>query len=258
MKIKCVSCLLLILFGLNTIIGQSEDLKKTVYLKDGSILKGIIVEDNDYFLKLLIETGDTLKIGYKNIISEQVQIQNKRIFKNELSFNTDRAFFKAGLRLATSEHTKYDIEGIIGLRLNQKWQGGLKLTFMSKDDVIGVQYIQPNFLSIGLYGRYNIIKGRPKMFLEGDVGYAMDVGSDRNFEGFGSFEYGGGFQASTSLGVHFATRSKLSWGLKVGVSYTRTTGDITTPDFSNQLRTTIRTVYFKNFIDPYFGFFLEF
>jgi len=65
-NLKTLLILSVAIFLSVTLSSQKKNLK-VVHLKDGTILKGEIIEDTDYKIKLVIGTGDTLDVGYKFI-----------------------------------------------------------------------------------------------------------------------------------------------------------------------------------------------
>lgn len=231
---------------------QDQPKKSQVELKDGSLLKGMIIEDTDYHIKLIIETGDTLTIGYKNILGTQQKRQ--RANRRSATHNYDGLFIGGGFNQYIHHDSPFGFSLIVGKHLNKKTSIGVEARFRLHEEFVGATYIAPNYAYGGAYLRQYFINEKLRFFADASLGYTIGTNSGTECCTI-SRDYNGGVQAAIGGGLQIATISPLSLVLKGGLTYSRTSGTSASFDNSNQ---TFESVYSKEYFIPYVSFGIEF
>ena len=240
---------LIFLLVVNLNLAQDTSTLHTVRLTDGSVLKGKIVEDTDYYIKIVIATGDTIQVGYKNILQSGYQAQKPKRPKREKIHTNQGIYGALSLGVTHFETTNLEIEGIGGYRINETYQIGLYSHFLNYNTNIGGFFVDPRYLSLGLYGRYNINQSDPRLFASGAVG----VGIPTNSVNFGTYieEYETAIFSRADVGIQFASRTSFSVHIKLGLIYLVNNGyvlsQVTPTDF-------VEVDYRKRFIKPAISF----
>lgn len=247
--IKAIICLILSSVQLSA---QSSEPRK-IHLKDGSILVGYVIEDNDYHVKLVMETGDTLTVGYKNIVTEsEIRVARKKTRVRPVH-KYDGVFVTAGYQRFLMNDQPHTASFIAGKRINCQTNVGIELGYRWHQEFIGGAFIEPQYATAAIYARRYILDvGIPRIFIDGSVGYAVPTNSIDGF--IVNFDYDGGILASLSGGAHIALRGPLSFVIKGGVTYSQTSGLIISEGGGN----TFRTNYSKDYLVPFVNVGLEF
>lgn len=246
---------MLLVYFCHLVHGQKNlESSDVVNLADGSILVGKIIEDTDYLVRIIIETGDTLTIGYKKIVQSQNKNRREK-FKVERTFIEGGYFAYLAIRSYLQSRSSTEVAVVLGKRISNQWNLGIALNYHEKEDFIEFSFINPGILNLGLYGRYNVYNGYPKIFIDGEAGYGFVVsGSGRSFDLF-ERNINGGAQGSLSAGVHFAGRKSVRWLVNAGVKYNDTNGNLHSFD---QFNGEVFIDYTKKYLSPYFGVGIEF
>ena len=243
---------LLILFSLvtNDLDGQSE--QKKIRLKDGSTLVGEVIEDTDYWIKMVIETGDTLTIGYKYI----AQTKSKRSSRSlkPFTFKDGDYLFNIGMRYLFESENTYEITMSAMRRFSNRLYAGISTSHLRREDIINDNYIDPNFLNLGASLRYDLFQKKQRIFLEGEFGYSWVTNQQFGFGPEPSF-IDGGWQGSLYTGIHFPSRQKIWWLLYGGIRMSKTSGQL--KGFSHFNGENL-TIYTKDYFSPFIGFKVEF
>ena len=226
--------------------------KKAVKLKDGSVLIGEVVEDNDYFIKIVIETGDTLQIGYKNIIEEGGTVYFKKE-KPPKYFKEGGLFAGFGMSYFLTEGGNYQFTGFLGKRIHPNWNLGFSMRFTRREDYIGVNYIDPHYFELSPFARYYITQTNPRVYVSGSVGYAISTNSE-SFQGFVR-EFRNGVVADANIGLHLSSRYKMRFLFQAGLNYQDTEGRI---QIFQPVVGEITTAFTKQYYTPTFGILVEF
>lgn len=246
------SLLFFLLFGATCLFAQDTSQHRVIHLNDGSVLSGEVIEDNEFLVKIVIETGDTLTIGYKFI--DQSGRMRKKKATGPVTYKDNAAFLALGYKqLFDFQHT-YELNIIGGYSLSPKWNIGLELGFMRRPDVIINTYIEPQFLNIGGHIRYNLRVQNPRIFLGGQFGYGIVTNDVPSFGSMRS-HIDGGIQGSAITGIHLASRGYARWLFFGGVNFSDSEGAISTFD---QFNGEVFIEYSKTYISPLLGVMLEF
>lgn len=255
----CRSALVICMLWTYTISSWAQGSEPTkVYLKDGSIMIGHILEDNDYFVRLALPAVDTLEIGYKLIASIGQAPSNQKLIRVKKPIVTPREgiFINLNSKLNTGirgSNNSLSPEIIIGHRLNKgKYNIGMVAEFKFFEFFTNFTSAENKFISTSLYGRlYWDYKKQRKWFGDGKIGYAWPTTTVERFQY--RHVYDGGLNGSLALGYHIPSRRRLSTILKVGVDYQKANGLIHT-----QFNGDIMTSYRQQYINGYLGLGIEF
>ena len=185
-------------------------LQDVVYLKDGSIYRGIIKEQNDEAAKIEIAGGSLIvisrdKINY--ITSETVVTSDGMIFQQRRSgyFNITTLGIPVGTRdpydyyyTGTNEITVgFSAQSIHGYRFCSSFLAGAGL---------GLDIIAHPMMRMFTEFRYEPLKNQVTPFCYLNSGYAIDLANEPESE-FQETKYKGGFAWGTGAGMRFNFRS---------------------------------------------------
>ncbi len=228
MNTLSITTLFILLISCSIAATSQKVLISEVHLKDGSVLKGQIIEDSDYYIRIYIPTLDTIQIGYKNI--DYIGAPPKRAFAGK---NRDRIVIKDkgwmmvvsnGYNyLRESDKWQYAPEFIIGNRLGKKINVGLSLGYTKFQYLSTVAGATNKIVALSGYGRYYFLK-KKRVFVDGQVGYGFALAEESN-EGY-LHQYKGGLHTKAGIGYHFHTNSDIAFLLRAGMGYQRVSGDI--------------------------------
>lgn len=192
---------------------SQETVRETVYLKNGSIIKGLVIEQvPDEFLKIQTADGSLFVFKMEEVAKitkeilpssgrkeRTVRISNKRPVNDIRGY---RGFVDMGYiaGLGTYGSDGIEINTSHGYQFNEHFfvGGGLGIHYHGDYDVATV----PVFVE----GRANFIKGRIAPFASVRVGVSAIVDDDEP----------GGFYFSPSVGARFAFRRNLALYLLTG------------------------------------------
>ena len=254
-QLHLLSLLLFIMISLiNTGIlhgQQSKAKQEKVYLKDGSILKGQILEDNEFFIKILINTGDTLEIGYKNIIPAEQYQRSEQIMAP--FYHDTGNFWNVVLKGQFIEDGGGELTIQYGKRWSSSFSAALGLGYLTRNENVQAYSFNSSYIHISPYARYYVKKEIPRLFFSASAGYALSVAGDGI--SFLDEEHSGGLTAHLSTGIHFASRNNLKWLIEAGVNYLNTSGSFSE---NNPWIGEIITSYSNKYLAPQLGIILEF
>jgi len=253
MKIRILLPIVILCLSSLVSFGQSES--KKLYLKDGSVIEGNILEDTDYYVKIISQYNDTLKIGYKLISRIGKPNKTKPPRREKIIKAKGIGIVGMGSYLIANDNSEDQMFttqiAVIKRILNGRGNIGLamaydRITFTSNFNILESKYLSP-----ALYGRYYLNMAKTRHFVDGKMGYSWALSStDQN--GF-LHEYDGEINASLGLGVHIPSSINVSFLIRTGVQYLRSNGEFTfTRGNPNG------TVYNRRFIHPYVGVAMEF
>lgn len=248
---RVVLILFILFLGISISVDAQISNQETIFLKDGSVIKGQVIEDNEYFIKLLMNTGDTIQVGYKNIITE-IESSNRnedveRIYRDK------KSFWNLNLRGQFIDGGAGELLAHIGVRLNRRWNVAMGLGVLERSEEVNFNIFSPSYLHLSPYVRYYWTLGKPRIYMSGSAGYSLSI-TENSFL-FLSESHKGGFIANTSMGIHFAGRSNLRWLVDIGVSYQDTSGEFVQSD---PWVGEFTTLYSNQYFTPTLGITLEF
>lgn len=257
---RFILAILIVLIVTCGLSAQDSTGTKTVYLKDGSVIKGQLVEDNDYYVKLLISTGDTLTIGYKNIVEKRLRLMpasGNAIFKSlgPKYHKTDGYFAAGSFGVSHFLTTNINLELIGGKRLSDRINLGATVNILNYNTRVGNFFIDPHYISFGGFGRYYLTtdSDKAKYFVSGSVAFAIPTNSE-DFQTYRE-DYNNAIHARLDGGIHFASRRKVRVFLKAGIIFLKSTGSVFSMFSPND---TINIDYERTFIEPVISFGVEF
>lgn len=252
--IKIIGCILLlplILLAEHT-YGQNDITK--IYLKDGSILEGYVIADNDRYVELIKLSNDTIQVGYKHISSVGKAPKNYKVKR-------DNILKKSGIAITAIGNIMHDFglsqdfispELTISKRLNQgKYNIGIALAYNPYTFISNFQSLESNFLSAAAYGRYYLTQKKVRILVDGKIGYSYaleEMGESRLIH-----DYNGEIVSALGMGVHIPSSWKISMLIRAGVNHLKTTGVYSFSTNGNN-----STAYSRKLIHPYVGIALEF
>lgn len=190
-----------ILCQLNLVLAQ-DDLSENriIYLDDGSVLIGIVVEEELNQIVLVVITGDTLHID-KSLTREMI-----RKIKGPKFHYTYGLFASFDLDLLSGSDN-HQVDLILGYRINEKYSVGIGVGSHTNNTYFNGLWTGNTFKPIYAYARRYIpliMKNKPFIFMK--AGYGFVRNSD--FGWFNQFKYDGGAYAQPGIGLNFASRKK--------------------------------------------------
>jgi hypothetical protein len=224
-----------------------------VYLKDSTILKGRIIVDNNFYVRLVKPSEDTIQVGYKLIRSVGKQPNNYQN-RSEKIIKTNGIAISVMGNLIYSEETKisYNTQVILTKIIkNGTANFGVAIGYDKFNFTTNFLRLESKFLSSAVYARYYLSKKTTRSLIDGKLGYAWAL--DSIDEGGFTHEYNGEIASAFGVGFHLPSRRTTSLIIRSGVNYIRTSGEIAF-NFGNENK----TVYNRRFIHPYIGIALEF
>lgn len=193
-----------------TVNAQQFVPKNTVYLKDGSFLKGTVLSENKEQLELQLADGSSLQLSKANI--EKVQ---------ELDLN--RLYFSAGQFIKSSGLYKVLTLGILvaedprfeeiktGAHLLHFAMGHQFNPYFAIGGGLGIDNYDFGLIPFYLDLRGQVLKKAISPYYALNAGYAIAFSGDDE-----SAEYRGGWMVNPSVGLRFATKEKVSFLFEVG------------------------------------------
>lgn len=209
MNIKTIILFLFFTVSALAVIGQSEQgVYEVILCKDGSILKGHIVsEDENQILFDLYRMDKSIYVG-KEQITQIYDLSNYYMYPKgrshkRLGFTTSISV-QGGSETGQLQLLRYKIKpkyGVgFGLGINEMGTAGGHLSF-------GEAF---------LYGKYFINNNRRRLFVDAKVGYALPM--DRSIWTY----HTGAPKFQTSIGVDFARSKKGNYSIFIGHLIQRT------------------------------------
>lgn len=251
-RIITAAVLLPLLFLSGQTYGQKNITK--IYLKDGKILEGRVIVDNDRYVELIKLSNDTIQVGYKLISSVG---KPPKIYK----VKRDKIIKKSGIAITAIGNNLYDFELsqeffspqlTISKRIHQgKFNLGIALGYDQFDFISNFTSLEGDFLSTAIYGRYYLNQRKTRFLIDGKIGYAFKFG-EMEPAGF-THEYNGEMVSALGMGIHLPSSQKISLLIRAGVNHLKTSGV-----FTFNFRGGNSTAYSRKLIHPYIGLALEF
>ncbi len=227
----------LIALLLGHLVNGQEDKKEEVYLKDGSVLVGHILEDTDYAIKILLGSGDTLDIGYKYVESIGVKERRKSSFI-ELAprFHKEQGIlFQLSLNSIYSDvETGSEVALNVAKRFGPRINVGGGVAYTTWANYVNWIYVRSNYIPVYAYGRYYFNDKLVRLFTSAKLGYGLAL-NNNNFFFQGTHDLNGGMFSQASLGIHIANRRKVRVLIALTGNYQRATGRLEGIDWNTNL-----------------------
>ena len=266
---KSLLCFLLLFFFHTIAISGQELESRKVHLLDGSVLVGQVIEDNDYFIRIVIFSGDTLKIGYKyiNTSASAQRITNDlpnsdnpyRWTNRRKTFLASGLMYGGNLRLGFSNDNSPEIQGFLGKRWSSRWNAGFGFSYTHRCFQVGDFFENIGFVTPSFFARYYLSSSeKPRWFVSTDLGYAISTNKDYEWE-FYQESSEGGVYGRLGVGIHFPSKREMRWLLDFGLSYQQSSGSMGfESDPFGSGNTPVRIAYNKTHLVPHIGVGIEF
>ncbi len=178
------------------------------YCKDGSIYKGQFIGQDEYTYHIIVFTKDTLRLP-KHMVTKMKTDKDYLLLDYGRTHETNGFFWSANLGFNAGgifddneDHLSTHLEVLFGWRANKRWTlaGGFGSEFNST--LVSGFYVETQFTSMSIYGRYYITDTRRRLFAYSRVGY----GFGPQEEDAETINHTGGFQWQGGGGIHFASK----------------------------------------------------
>lgn len=242
-----VVTLLLLFFFSNSIHAQYEEnvpIEDVVYLKDGSVFKGIIVDEDRSFIYMDVLEGNRLDIAKWRI--KRKMSNDNYIFHSRGRYHYTEGFFAAlNIGFSPSDETVSEhVSLLFGYRFNKRISAAIGLGNELTTTTVSGFEVETNFSSYYLYGRYYLTDGRRRPFVYARGGYGL--GPDQDSE---SGRHGGGIQGQLGAGLHFASKGRSRFILSLGYHAQHTNGQQFFLDtFGNEVLVEYDNLWVNNFV----------
>ncbi len=204
--------LTLTFFLLPTSQATAQDKEDVVYLKDGSTIRGELVESNDLEVKIMIQGGSVLvyKSSEVDKIVKEPSLNPKARNSRERERFVKQKGYLCEFHIGSLIGQTGDQSNGIGIGLVNGYQFSQKLGFG-----LGVQYA--GFQDIELLPVYAALRYQPSLqspFVLGiNSGYGIPISEvDENLE----VEQQGGWYFNPEIAAHLGSTYNFSWMLAVG------------------------------------------
>ena len=240
-----------------TNLAQESSKQTQVHLKDGSILVGEIIEDTDYYIRLVTSSLDTMEIGYKHILGLGNEFQTNRKYKVKPPFILKDSGFFANASVGATDQNQGESGGfraslVVGKRMSNRLNLGIEIGQSNHIFSSSVAYAESSFLILGFNAKHFFAAKRHRWFVDGSMGYGISTGRENFFQQF--HEYSGGVNSQVSIGRQWSLSNTMGLFFKAGVGYQHATGDIIQTWDSNPVAVSYR----KEYLYPSFLIGIEF
>lgn len=236
-----LTLLLMCIFVTNSIIAQHNRTSSIVYLQDGSVYVGQIIQEDIFEVVMKTQALDTITIN-KAFVSKTVRakeiihVQDGKYHKTEGLFGAIEMAFSYG-----NESHYTQLAAIFGNRMTRRFLlgGGIGLTQASiNGNNIGGLWFDHDFVQVFAYSRYYINDKKLRLFGEMKLGWGFSM--DNNWGGNTSQ---GGFYANPGIGIEFANRKKLKWSIKLSQNLQQVSSQENWGDQFNPVRINLDHIY---------------
>lgn len=185
-----------------TVTAQTE-MEDVIYLKNGGILRGEIIEEVDN--KIL-----RIKTAGRNVLVVRLE-EVEKITSEEIPgpeyFKTSGYVNYTGIDLLSGqEGTTVRFMTVNGYQFNPRLSVGVGVSFVPYNDPLGL-------IPVYIDSRYKFLKANTTSFVFIRMGYSLSVMSDEDIE---VDRHRGGFMFNPGIGLQFNTNSKYGWYFTAG------------------------------------------
>lgn len=180
-------------------LAQNIILEDVIYLKDGGIWRGKIIEQADgQYYKIRIAGGSEIVVLAENI--ESITQENR--LPTEYFVNTTRYYNVTSIGILIGESTYSDIpagpsfEMINGYKWNPRLCTGI---------LLGLEYLNEGLLQTGLDFRWDVIEGKITPFVYANAGLNIPLVADVNYS-YMQTTTEVGYMLGSGLGMHILPR----------------------------------------------------
>lgn len=251
----CILALIVCIGSLKQAQAQNHHLEEVVYLKDGSIYRGVIIEQvPNKSLKIQTVGGNVFAVKMEDVekMTKEARVRPERSeHHTERHVRSGKDYHKEGRRDSTRRHFEYRRKGYFfqGQLLIEAMQGGIRIINGYKfgrfgylgvgvgidhmgrsilgEDILGTVpsgLYDGGYLPLFLYHQGDILAKRFTPFYAVEAGYAVPVdGFSGLFSGESASYREGGFMAGLGVGMKFNTRRRLHFSLLLNVNVKQVT-----------------------------------
>lgn len=223
-------------------ISAQKVTENRIFLKDGSIIYGEILRDDDYAVQILLTSGDTLLIGYKYIKSvglenEVLKETRKKSYLMDKIHKYEGYFIQAeaGVVWSRNEDSAGQVFLNAGWRLTKKFNVGAGAGYVEMPKCLQHIWIEPSFVPIYAYSRFFFNDNTLRIFSSAKVGYGISAGEGGFFQFGTSHEYSGGLFSQIGAGIQVANRKAVKAMLQLNLTLQDSNGHYESRDFNGQL-----------------------
>lgn len=183
-----------------------------VYLKDGSILRGEIIERS---------AGENIKLQMvgRNVLVinlDEVEKINKEESSNPAFYKISGYFNHTGMDILPSQDgTTARFQMVNGYQFNPKLSVGFGIGFVPYNDPLGL-------LPLYLDGRYKFKEANTSSFIFARTGYSFSILSDENRQNQIENHHGG-MILNPGVGIEFHPGTDFGWYLSAGLNLDNST-----------------------------------
>jgi hypothetical protein len=210
-KLQSFLLLILLFFLANSGLAQQpiNHEKAILHLIDGSVYIGNIIDEDLLSLRMVVTTGDTVRIA-KELIRRKRRTNKNIQFHTAGKFHFTKGFFVSihlgiGMNLSqvdSEESGQFDM--LFGYRFNKKIATGIGAGISISNTRFAGEWIEANTIPVFAYGRYYPFDVKAKPFGELRLGWAFP-----NEQAFQIAAQSGGILIQPGIGINFASRKNL-------------------------------------------------
>lgn len=223
-RIVAYLCFTFLFFASNVEAQVSDDFIVAKYLS-GSCFIGEKISEEDGFIKMVIETGDTIGF-YRDAPRDLIDSKNSIVLENGKFFRTKGYLlavnYQFGFSSSNSDLIASHLEVMFAKRLNRRLNLGGSLGIEANEISLGGVPQLKAFFSVGGYGRYYLMRRKNKrLFTYGRFGYgALEEELNSEVE----TDDRGGITGSYGLGIDFAGKNDGRLQVSVGQYFQKASG----------------------------------
>lgn len=188
-----ISCLLLLLFALLPVLSLAQENKEDViYFKNGSILRGEIIEQNgNQSLKIKTVGRNVLVVRLEEVKEiRREEIPGRQYFKEKGYVNL------TGMNILPGGSTStVSFQMVNGYQFNSRLSAGIGIGFVLYNDPLN---LMPLFFDV----KYKFLEANTTPFVFFKSGYSFSILSDESME---VESHRGGFMMNPGVGLQFDT-----------------------------------------------------
>ncbi len=234
---------LLLLFAFRVEAQQANDPaeQSIIYFKDGSVFKGVIIDEGPIHYQMVLSTLDTISIN-KTMIGRFANARRMNLYRRGGYHYKDGVYVYITGMLGGGANDSYTgmTDLTIGYRTNPDQSIGIGAGLAISDIVLASTWMTHEFTTVFLYGRQYLGKSKTRFYFDSRVGY----GFARTGQDGISDDHNGGVHFQPGVGLHFSSKSGLKWHVGLARFVQRTSGqDMTTGPFNQPIETDFKLWY---------------
>lgn len=186
-----------------TLIAQTEDFEDVIYLKDGGILRGEIIEMiSDSAIRIEITGGNVFVVQMSDVdrVTEEEPVAGS-YYKHSGYIN------QIGADILTSESTTtLRFQMLNGYRFNPNFAAGVGIGYIPFNDPLA---LIPVYLELN----YHFLRANttPFVFLRSGYNFSLHPDDEMDIE-----DHRGGWMFNPGIGIHFSRESDFQWYMNAG------------------------------------------